>query len=100
MTCKTNERFALNIKETKKYFENHKVIAFKADRDKNPETDELLIALGNSARGIPYYAIYQPGKDEPSHFGPDFLPTSQSFLDKFAAETGLIGGEEIVAVKN
>ena len=59
----------MNIKNTKKLFEEHDVVALKADKDKNPGVDDLLRKLGNSATAIPYYAIYSPGWDKPVHFG-------------------------------
>jgi len=59
----------LNIRSTKNLFEEHGVVALKADKDKMPGVNDLLKELGNTATAIPYYAIYSPGWDKPKHFG-------------------------------
>lgn len=59
----------MNVRSTKNLFEEHGVVALKADKDKMPGVNELLKKLGNTATAIPYYAIYSPGWDEPRHFG-------------------------------
>jgi len=63
----------LNIRSTKKFFEENNVVALKADKNVSPEVNELLKELGNSSTAIPYYAIYSPGMKEPIHFGGNFL---------------------------
>ncbi len=73
MTCKANEAVALNIRSTKKLFDQHGVVALKADKDKMPGVNDLLKQLGNTATAIPYYAIYSPGWDQPRHFGGNVL---------------------------
>jgi thiol:disulfide interchange protein len=73
VTCKANEAVALNIRSTKKLFEENGVVALKADKDKMPGVNELLKELGNTATAIPYYAIYSPGWEEPVHFGGNVL---------------------------
>lgn len=88
-TCKTNERFALNSKLMKSYFEERGVVTLKADFTESlPEGDELLKALGNEATAIPYYAYYPQGAKSPVHFNGLFL-TPQSFLDKLNSEETL-----------
>ena len=62
--------------------------ADKSDRE-NPAVDQLLTELGNRAGGIPYYAVFRPGK-EPIHFNGVFL-TPESFIDKIGREN-LTGG--------
>lgn len=88
-TCKTNERFALNSKLMKSYFEERGVVTLKADFTESlPEGDELLKSLGNEATAIPYYAYYPQGAKSPVHFNGLFL-TPQSFLDKLNSEETL-----------
>lgn len=68
-TCKVNERSALNVAETKSLFEEHKIVAMKADKTlPNAEIDQLLLELGNNAKAIPCYAVYVPGREEPVFF--------------------------------
>jgi hypothetical protein len=83
MTCKTNERFALNTRTTKQFFADNKIVAFKALRDKNPEVDPFLEEIGNTGKGIPYYAVFRPGAGEPIQFDGIFFK-SQQMLDKIA----------------
>lgn len=66
----------MNIRRTKKFFEENNVVALKADKDKSPEVNELLKELGNTATAIPYYAIFSPGTNSPDHFGGDFVLTA------------------------
>ena len=57
----------------------------KADKSQpNQDVDALLEELGNSAKAIPYYALFRPNQ-KPVHFNGVFL-TPGSFLDRFAAE--------------
>jgi thiol:disulfide interchange protein len=68
MTCKTNEAVALNTHETKQLVLKNAVVTLKADKThrRNSEpVNELLVALGNYGKTIPYVAIYPAGKDEP-----------------------------------
>ncbi len=52
----------------------------KADNtNAQPEIEALLRELGNEARGLPYYALFIPGQDEPKHF-PGVFVSSGSFL--------------------
>lgn len=81
MTCKTNERFALNTRKTKQFFEQHKIVALKAKRDKNPEVDPFLAEIGNTGLGIPYYAVFTPGEDESLQFDGIFF-SSDAMIDK------------------
>ena len=91
MTCKTNERFALNTRTTKQYFEQNKIVALKAKRDKNHEVDPFLAEIGNTGLGIPYYAIFKPGSSESAtpavQFDGIFL-RSQQMLDKIQPAVG------------
>ena len=58
----------------------------EADRDKDPAVDQLLIQLGNSAKAIPYYAIYKPGSDEPFHFQAFYATGPTPFIDQIKEE--------------
>lgn len=63
----------MNVRSTKKFFEDNGVVALLADKDTMPEVNPLLKDLGNSLAAIPYYAIYAPGLDKPIHFGGNVL---------------------------
>lgn|GEM_PF-1644156 len=52
----------------------------KADNtNAHPEIEKLLEELGNKGRGLPYYALFIPGQNEPKHF-PGVFVSSGSFL--------------------
>lgn len=55
----------MNIRKTKQFFEEHGIVAVRADKSKSPEVEEQLVELGNTEKGIPYYAVYGPGINEP-----------------------------------
>lgn len=63
----------MNIRSTKRFFEDNNIVALKADKNVSPEVNGLLKELGNSSTAIPYYAVYSPGLKEPIHFGGNFL---------------------------
>ena len=102
MTCKANEAVALNIRKTKQLFEEHGVVALKADKDKMPGVNELLKQLGNTATAIPYYAIYSPGWDKPKHFGGNLLTHGQvkQIIEDAREAAGELSGEKQVAIDN
>ena len=62
---------------TKQFFKDNKIVALKAKRDKNPEVDPFLEKIGNVGKGIPYYAVFSPGVDEPLQFDGIFLSSGQ-----------------------
>ncbi len=65
----------------KQWVESNDVVVLKADKSKDaPEVDQLLLELGNSSKGIPYYALMRPDAN-PVHFNGVFLSPSQ-FLDQ------------------
>ena len=70
----------MNVKKTKKFFEEVGIIALKADRDKNLEVDQLLSELGNMSHGLPYYAIFSGATNRSVHFGGNYI-TSQTVLN-------------------
>lgn len=61
MTCKSNERVALNISSTKKFIEENGIATVKADKTRAaPHVDELLYSLQQGG-AIPFYAVFRPG---------------------------------------
>ncbi len=70
MTCKTNERSALNTFKTRALVVKHNVVPLKADKThKNPDIKKLLEELGNPTGNIPFYAIYPGDGGAPIVFG-------------------------------
>lgn len=84
MTCKLNERYALNTKYTKSIVEDQNIVVLKADMTEDaPDIESKLVEFGNTAKAIPYYAVYRPGKEEPHHFDGNFVTVgAQGFLTK------------------
>jgi thiol:disulfide interchange protein len=80
ITCKTNERFAIDTPKVRKEFSKRNVVALKADWTKgDPEITQMLQQYGRA--GVPMYLIY-PGGNKESR--PVLLPeliTSQTVLD-------------------
>lgn len=74
------------MKNTKEIFESNGIVTLKADKTDEysaEPVDRKLVELGNTAKAIPYYAVYVPGKEEPIHFAPPngtFI-SSASLLD-------------------
>ncbi len=65
-TCQTNKFTALYRDETKKFMQGHGIVGLKADKsDPAPDVDSLLIELGQTSKGIPFYAIFPAGGGEP-----------------------------------
>ena len=57
ITCKVNERIALNIDETMKLFEEKNVVYFKGDwTNQDPEITKFLSRYGRN--GVPIYVYY------------------------------------------
>ena len=93
MTCKLNERSALNTKLTKSTVEDHNIVVLKADMtNEAPEIEQTLIDFGNTAKAIPYYAVYRPGK-EPHHFDGNFVTAGASGFLKTAGIAAGSGNE-------
>ncbi len=80
ITCKTNERFAIDTPKVRQEFLKRNVVALKADWTKgDPEITQILKQFGRA--GVPMYLIYPGGKKE---MQPVLLPeliTSQTVLD-------------------
>ena len=59
LTCKANEASAIETEVVAKAILESGTVALRADKtESNPEVDELLRKLGNSAASIPFYAIF------------------------------------------
>ena len=56
----------MNTSKTKRLVDQNQVVALKADMTGDaPEAEKLLVELGNSARTIPYLAIFPGNGGEP-----------------------------------
>ena len=56
----------MNTAKTKRLVDENEVVTLRADKTVDaPEVDQLLVELGNSARSIPYLAIYPAGGGAP-----------------------------------
>ncbi|MEM6472088.1 MAG: thioredoxin family protein [Planctomycetota bacterium] len=59
LTCKANEASAIETEEFSEALKQSGTVALRADKtEANPEVDELLRKLGNSAASIPFYAVF------------------------------------------
>ena len=80
ITCKTNERFAIDTSKVREEFLKRKVVMLKADWTKgDPEITEILKQHGRA--GVPMYLVYPGGSKETQ---PVLLPeliTAQTVLD-------------------
>jgi thiol:disulfide interchange protein DsbD len=80
LTCKTNERFAIDTPQVREAFSKQNAILLKADWTKgDPEITEILKNHGRA--GVPMYLVYPRGHKEDQ---PTLLPeliTSQTVLD-------------------
>jgi thiol:disulfide interchange protein len=80
ITCKTNERFAIDTPKVRQEFSKRNVVALKADWTKgDPEITQILKQYGRA--GVPMYLIYPSGTKEAQ---PVLLPeliTSETVLD-------------------
>ena len=80
ITCKTNERFALDTPKVREAFSKRKVVILKADWTKgDPEITQILNQYGRA--GVPMYLVYPGGnKGLPPVLLPELI-TSQTVLD-------------------
>ena len=78
-----NERFALNRKLTKEIIEDQNIVVLQADMTNDaPDIQQTLVEFGNTAKAIPYYAVYRPG-EEPVHFDGNFVASGpKGFLQR------------------
>jgi thiol:disulfide interchange protein/DsbC/DsbD-like thiol-disulfide interchange protein len=80
LTCKTNERFAIDTPQVRKAFSNQNAILLRADWTKgDPEITEILKNHGRA--GVPMYLVYpRGGKEDQPTLLPELI-TSQTVLD-------------------
>ncbi|MBV8376977.1 MAG: thioredoxin family protein [Verrucomicrobia bacterium] len=80
LTCKTNERFAIDTPKVRQEFLKRDVVALKADwTTGNPEITQILKQFGRA--GVPMYLIYPSGNKETQPLLLPELITSQTVLD-------------------
>ena len=86
ITCKTNERFAIDTPQVRDAFSKNKVVLLKADwTNGDPEITEILRQHGRA--GVPMYLVYPGGSKEPILLSE--VITSQTILD--ALNKGPVG---------
>jgi thiol:disulfide interchange protein/DsbC/DsbD-like thiol-disulfide interchange protein len=80
ITCKTNERFAIDTSQVRQEFSKRNVVMLKADWTKgDPEITEILKRHGRA--GVPMYLVYPGGGKETQPMLLPELITSQTVLD-------------------
>jgi thiol:disulfide interchange protein len=84
ITCKANERFALDSTAVRQAFAQHQVLVLRADwTHGDPEITQILKDHGRA--GVPMYLFYPGGKERPPVVLPELI-SSQTVLD--AMKTG------------
>ena len=79
LTCKANERFALDTPLVREAFVQRRVVVLRADwTHGDPEITQILKEHGRA--GVPMYLFYPGGKDRPPAVLPELI-TSQTVLD-------------------
>jgi thiol:disulfide interchange protein len=79
ITCKANERFAIDTVTVRNAFAQRKVITLRADwTNGDPVITEILKQHGRA--GVPMYLVYPGGKDREPALLPELI-TAQSVLD-------------------
>ncbi len=79
LTCKANERFALDNAAVRQAFVQHRVVMLRADwTHGDPEITQILKEHGRA--GVPMYLFYPGGKDRPPMILPELI-SSQTVLD-------------------
>src|SRR5215469_7430596 len=80
LTCKTNERFAIDTPQVRQAFSTRKAILLRADWTKgDPAITEILKSHGRA--GVPMYLVYPGGGKEGEAVLLTELITSQTVLD-------------------
>jgi thiol:disulfide interchange protein DsbD len=84
LTCKFNERTAINTPAVRAALEKNGIVAMKADwTNSNPEITRKLAQFDRV--GVPFYLFYAPGAEEPAIL-PELL-TEQIVLRALGAKT-------------
>ena len=79
LTCKANERFALDSATVRQAFVQRRVVMLRADwTHGDPEITQILKEHGRA--GVPMYLFYPGGKDRPPMILPELI-SSQTVLD-------------------
>jgi thiol:disulfide interchange protein/DsbC/DsbD-like thiol-disulfide interchange protein len=79
LTCKANERFALDSAAVRQALGQHRVVMLRADwTHGDPEITQILKEHGRA--GVPMYLFYPGGKDRPPMILPELI-SSQTVLD-------------------
>jgi thiol:disulfide interchange protein DsbD len=85
ITCKANERFALDTTAVRQAFAQHQVVVLRADwTHGDPEITQILKEHGRA--GVPMYLFYPGGKDRPPVVLPELI-SSQTVLDAMKASS-------------
>jgi thiol:disulfide interchange protein len=85
LTCKANERFALDTPAVRQAFAQQHVVVLRADwTHGDPEITQILKEHGRA--GVPMYLFYPGGKDRPPVVLPELI-SSQTVLDAMKATT-------------
>jgi thiol:disulfide interchange protein/DsbC/DsbD-like thiol-disulfide interchange protein len=83
LTCKANERFALDTAAVRQAFTQHRVVALRADwTHGDPEITQILKEHGRA--GVPMYLFFPGGKERPPMVLPELI-SSQTVLDALKA---------------
>jgi thiol:disulfide interchange protein/DsbC/DsbD-like thiol-disulfide interchange protein len=83
ITCKANERFALDTSAVRQAFVQNQVVVLRADwTHGDPEITRILKEHGRA--GVPMYLFYPGGKDRPPVVLPELI-SSQTVLDAMKA---------------
>jgi thiol:disulfide interchange protein DsbD len=89
LTCQVNERLVLSSEAVLTAFRERGVALFKADWTRqDPVITQALQALGRS--GVPVYALYHGGVDQPPHLLPEVLTEAivLAALEEFLPSSG------------
>ena len=90
ITCKANERFAIDTTSVRNAFAQRKVIMLRADwTNGDPAITEILKQHGRA--GVPMYLVYPGGKNREPAVLPELI-TAQTVLDALKPGDGLKPG--------
>jgi thiol:disulfide interchange protein/DsbC/DsbD-like thiol-disulfide interchange protein len=88
LTCKANERFALDIAPVRQALVQHRVVMLRADwTHGDPEITQILKEHGRA--GVPMYLFYPGGKDRPPMVLPELI-SSQTVLDALKTSSEVV----------